>query len=391
MKIFQQQATKLVFIAALLFASFCFRPHTLTVKSAPDYWPTTGWQVKEPAEVNISSSKLAEMEEYIAENSLLLKSLHIIRYGFLIYEQYYLNNTASTLQEVFSVTKSFTSALIGIAIDEGYLNLSQTVLEFFPNRTIANLDEDKESITIEHLLTMTSGLSWFEPYDVFKFSQSPDPLQYILDKPEVTKPGTKFNYNSGAVHLLTAILQNVTGKTALEYAEEKLFQPLGFEDYNWTVDPQGIYFGGFGLELLPRDMAKFGFLYLHNGTWDGQQIVPKAWVQNSTTKKISINAETDYGYLWWLYPQLNYYVAAGFNGQEIFVCPKYNLLVVTTAWQLEGPIYTLYEDYILPSLYEWPAPPTSEAAFFGAMVVMITFPLIILRRSLFVRRDGKCY
>ena len=387
MKLSQRQPifTIIILTAILFFSIYATLPETVIVNGSPDYWPTNGWMTKPPAEVNISSSKLADMDAYINESSILLKSLLIIRHGYLVYERYFLDNNESSLQEIYSITKSFTSALIGIAVGEGYLNISQKMLDFFPNRTIANLDARKENITIEHLLTMTSGLKWNEVFNDIPFAQSDDPLQYVLDLPMAHEPGTVFNYNSGAVHILTAILQNVTGKTALEYAEEKIFQPLGFRDYNWMMDPQGIYFGGFGLKLLPRDLAKFGFLYLNNGTWEEQQIIPAAWVANSTTKKVTVSCSINYGYLWWLYPKLNYYVASGLNGQEIFVYPKYNLIVVTTAWQLEGAIFNLYENYILPSLYDFPYTPTSSAVLF---IAALTFPLpfVSLGKKYFFRK-----
>ncbi|MCF2144772.1 MAG: beta-lactamase family protein [Candidatus Heimdallarchaeota archaeon] len=387
MKLSQRQPifTTIILTAILFISIYATLPETVIVNGSPDYWPTNGWMAKPPVEVNISSSKLADMDAYINESSILLKSLLIIRHGYLVYERYFLDNNESSLQEIYSITKSFTSALIGIAVGEGYLNVSQKMLDFFPNRTIANLDARKEKITIKHLLTMTSGLKWNEVFNDIPFAQSDDPLQYVLDLPMAHEPGTVFNYNSGAVHILTAILQNVTGKTALEYAEEKIFQPLGFQDYNWKVDPQGIYFGGFGLKLLPRDLAKFGFLYLNNGTWDDQQIIPAAWVVNSTTKKVTVSSSINYGYLWWLYPKLNYYVASGFNGQEIFVCPKYNLIVVTTAWQLEGAIFNLYENYILPSLYDFPYTPTSSAVLFIAALTS-PLPFVSLGKKIFFRK-----
>ena len=151
-------------------------------------------------------------------------------------------------------------------------------MEFFADRTIANLDERKKAITICHMLDMTSGLEWSEGLDGFRsfiaMERSPDWQQFILDQPMSTAPGTVFYYDSGISHLLSAILTRVTGKSALDYARETLFGPLGIEDVMWRADPQGVSGGGAGLYMHPRDMAKIGYLYLRGGVWEGKQILP---------------------------------------------------------------------------------------------------------------------
>ena len=261
----------------------------------------------------------------------------------MVFEEYFNGWDETGIHQLFSVTKSVISCLIGIAVEEGLLEINQTVLSFFPDKVIDNLDADKQNITIEHLLTMSSGLSWIEAiHDGIGFS-SDDPVQYILDRPMVAAPGEEFNYNSGNAHLLSAILQNVTGQSTLNYAQEKLFDYLGIDNLSWDIDAQGIYFGGHGLSLCSQDMAKFGFLYLNNGTWDGYQVIPEDWVEASITKYTYTVDSADYGYLFWLYPEFDHYAAQGFMGQRILIFPKYDFIAIVTS-----PSYSTV--YLIPIL-----------------------------------------
>jgi len=145
------------------------------------------------------------------------------------------------------------------------------VLDFFDRRSIANLDDKKEAITVQNLLDMISGLEWTEPLNgrpdsLFEWERSPDWVKFILDRPMSSAPGDAFNYNSGNTHLLSAIITKLTGMSVLEYAKAKLFGPLGINDVSWQHDPQSIPNGGYGLYLQPRDMAKVGYLYLRDGS-----------------------------------------------------------------------------------------------------------------------------
>jgi CubicO group peptidase (beta-lactamase class C family) len=316
-----------------------------------DYWPTDGWQESSPEKQGMSSEQLAEVDKTITEGGYPINSYLIIKNGYLIDEHYYYGYNESITHQLFSVTKSFLSALYGIAIEEGYISLEQKMIDFFPDRNISNLDERKEEITIEDLLTMTSGLLWSESTTDSLWFASDDQIQFVLDRPMEHEPGEVFNYNSGSSHILSAILQNVTGKTTLQFAEDYLFNNLGIIDYSWAKDPSGVYYGSHGLSLTPRAMAKFGFLYLNNGTWDTEIILQKEWVQESTMKKINVSVNTNYGYLWWLDPNLQSYQASGFLGQRIFVFPKYDLIVVYTATTFSpGILEDLIEDYILPAI-----------------------------------------
>lgn len=358
--------------------------------SAPDYWPTTGWLTSTPEEQGMNSSLLGELADAIEDLSMPLLSYLVIRNGYLIFEGYPdPEYSESTLKHVWSVTKSFTSALVGMALGAGNLtSLDELVVDFFPDKTIANLDEDKQSITVEHLLTMTAGFEWSSSTDPDDMMDSPDWIQYVLDKPMVDVPGETFNYNSGGSHLLSAIVNRTTGIPTQSYADTRLFQPLGISDYEWIIDPQGIAAGHIGLNITPRDMAKFGFLYLNNGTWDGEQLVPSTWVSASTQVQAP---GQDYGFQWWIDPSYDAYYAYGRDGQYIWVQPKNDLIVVFTA--SEGMYLWLIPMFVIPAILPTettspttPIPPTLSdvqviiLVTVAAVVVVISFEVFRRRR-----------
>ncbi|MHA2323336.1 MAG: serine hydrolase domain-containing protein, partial [Candidatus Thorarchaeota archaeon] len=203
--------------------------------SAPDYWPTTGWLTSTPEEQGMNSSLLDEFVDALDYGHSCLSYL-VIKNGYLILEGYPdPDYNESTLKYVASVTKSFTSALVGMALGAGNLtSLDELVVDFFPDKTIANLDEDKQSITVEHLLTMTSGFQYDSSSAPMK--ASPDWIQYVLDRPMLDVPGETFNYDNGASHLLSVIVNRTTGIPTQSYADTRLFQPLGISDYEWGLD-----------------------------------------------------------------------------------------------------------------------------------------------------------
>jgi len=360
-----------------------------------DYWPTEGWLVSIPEEENMNSDYLEDMLQYIIDEEYSVDSILLIRNGYLVFERYFQEYDETVIHEVFSVTKSILSCLIGIAVKENLLELNQTLVSFFPDRVIDNLDSAKQNITIEHLLTMSSGLAWIEAIHDSIFFNSEDPVQYVLDRPMDAAPGEIFNYNTGAAHLLSAILQNVTEQTSLSYAQEKLFVPLGIENIDWDSDPQGIYFSGHGLSLRPRDMAKFGFLYLNNGTWNAEQIISENWVSTSRTKYNYTAEAFDYGYLWWLYPQYDSYSAEGFLGQIIHVFPEYDLIAIVTSssFRTHTLVPTLISDYILPSLNEYPYTPTPTTAITtentSLAIISVAFTVALLWIKIFEKSRKK--
>ncbi|MHA1433914.1 MAG: serine hydrolase domain-containing protein, partial [Candidatus Heimdallarchaeota archaeon] len=204
-----------------------------------------------------------------------------------------------------------------------------------------------------------------------------------LDRPMSAFPGEEFNYNSGAAHLLSAILQNVTGQSTKDFAVEKVFTPLGITNFDWSLDPQGIYYGGHGISFTPQDMAKFGFLYLNNGTWDSSQIITEEWVSISKTKYNYTVVRENYGYLWWLNPEFDNFCAQGFMGQRIFVFQKYNFIAVFTSSNYDNVylIPILVSDFLLPSLNEYPKtpPPTVVTSLLVGVIPVLCFVTIITK------------
>lgn len=328
-------AHKLLFLMVLLLGACTSQPAPATpspppptatpvlptvTPNSPDYWPTAGWRTSTPEEQGIDSEELAELMDYLSEG---IDSLMIIRNGYVVLDAYFYPFTEGILHDLASATKSFTSSLIGIALEQGNIDgVEQPVLDFFPERSIANLSADKEAMTLENLLTMRSGIDCRGESTVREMMASPDWSQFILDLPVNTKPGTSYNYCSQNSHLLSAIIKETTGMSALSFAAQNLFGPLGIPDVTWPSDPQGNSWGWGDLKMAPHDMAKLGYLYLNRGQWDGRQLMSEEWVDAATTGQ-------SYGYQWWLKPSGAYF-ATGVGGQEIWVVPEENLIVVMT-------------------------------------------------------------
>ena len=280
----------------------------------------------------------------------------IIRNGYIVTDAYFEPFAQGSVHDVASVTKSFTVTLIGIAIDEGYIeSVQQPVLDFFPERTVANVDANKEAMTVEDLLTMSSGFECvYRPTEVTlnQMMETPDWVQFTLDLPMSEEPGTRFVYCSPNAHLLSAIIKETTGMSALAFAQEHLFEPLGISDVGWPSDPHGNNHGWGDLRMTPHDMAKLGHLYLHEGEWGGQQVLSPVWVTAATSVPEDASV-VDYGYLWWLVPEYpDVYYADGRGGQRIFVLPDQDMVVVTTGGGGQdqyGVLETLLTSYIIPA------------------------------------------
>jgi CubicO group peptidase (beta-lactamase class C family) len=321
--------------------------------STSTYWPTQGWRTSTPEAQGMDSQKLTLMLETVKQQKLNLHSLLVIRNGYLVSETYFQFYKEQTKHELYSCTKSFIATLVGIASDQGSIDrLNHPVLDFFPERTIENRDTRKEAMTVDDLLTMRAGLDWQEGDPIYRAMYlSSDWVKFVLDKPMRAQPGSQFNYCSGCSHVLSAIIQQEIGMNTQDFAQQKLFAPLGIASLNWDRDRQGISLGGWGLQITPRDMAKLGYLYLHNGMWDGQQIVSAEWVKTATQKHTATDGKLGYGYQWWIYPSLGAYTALGRAGQTIFVIPDLNVIVVTTA-DIGGhdEIFKLIEQYIPPAV-----------------------------------------
>ena len=335
-----------------------------------DYWPTSGWLASSPEEQGMNSTTLNGMMDFVSNESILVNGIVVVRNGYVVLEEYprFPLYDGTWPHPLHSVTKSFASALVGIAAGEGYINGTEDkVLDFFPERSFANMSQWKEALTLKHLLTMTSGLQWNEwaiPYedsrnDVRRMMGASDPVQFVLDHDMANEPGAEWAYNGGGSHLLMEIVNQTTGVDPMDYAREHLFNPLGITNLYWEPSGQGIPWGFYGLQLTPLDMAKFGYLYLNNGTWNGTEILPAEWVAESFDAKVlfseggGIMDYNGYGYQWWV-SDLSYGVhgAIGRYEQKILVLPKYDMVVVFVAsiadesWSED---YML-RNYILPAV-----------------------------------------
>ena len=317
----------------------------------------------------MDSEMLAKLFDSIQNLNHAIHSVTVIRNGYLVADATVHPFGQGSKHIIHSCTKSISSALIGIAIEQGYIeSVNQPVLSFFPRRTAANLDANKEAMTLEHILMMASGLECrdsgsYRWRGLFDMMQSDDWVQFMLDLPMAEPPGTRFEYCNGASFLLSAIIQETTGMSASAFAEAHLFSPLGISDVEWPSNPQGITIGWSELRMLPHDMAKIGYLYLNQGRWDGEQIIPAAWVAASTRKHISVQSHAEgegYGYQWWI-DDSGRYEAIGYVGQFIFVVPELELVVAFTS-DLSGDNYfvprNLLNAYIIPAVRSsTPLPP----------------------------------
>jgi CubicO group peptidase (beta-lactamase class C family) len=317
--------------------------------AAESIWPTKEWQTSSPEEQGMDSNKLGNLVDFgaarlrtspgVAQSSRL-DSLLVVRHGKIVVEAYYAPYTAGIPHTVNSVTKAVISTLTAIASQDGLLDSpTHRALDFFDRRSIANVDDRKEAITIQDLLDMTSGLDWTEPLDgwpdsIVEMERSPNWVNFVLDRPMTSAPGEVFNYSSGNAHLLSAILTKLTGMSTLEYAKAKLFSPLGINDLYWRHDPQGVSTGGYGLYLHTRDIAKIGYLYLRNGAWEGKQLLPSAWIDKVTHATVNMHLswapELRYSNLFWALPDKHCYMAVGYHGQVIMIYPDLDVVAVTT-------------------------------------------------------------
>jgi CubicO group peptidase (beta-lactamase class C family) len=323
-----------------------------------DYWPTAGWKHSTPEAQGMDSELLAQMLEDLSAKETNIHSVIIVRNGYMVTEAYFHPYTDNTKMHVQSVTKSVIGMLLGIAIKKGIISdIDQPVIDFFRNRRVAYLDEEKESIALKHLLSMSSGLDCAEFSSSPRMEQTSDWVQFMLDRPVIHHPGETFGYCNGNAHLLSAVLEKTSGLSTREFANQELFQPLGIspvEESDWGEDPQGFVTGGYGLHLQPADLAKLALLYLHHGEWDGQQIIPAQWVSDSTTAHVQKEDGSGYGYLWTVYPSADHYAALGLGGQQVHVYPSKNLIVVVTASleaYAEAPeIEKMLNEYVLSAI-----------------------------------------
>jgi CubicO group peptidase (beta-lactamase class C family) len=335
---------------------------TVTGVHVRPYWPTQSWRSSTPEEQSMDSVTLDRMMQFIEEEGFNIYSVIVVRNGYIVLEEYLVYGVGMERQHhVQSVTKSFTSVLIGIAIHEGFIEgVDERLENLFPDNTIANMDSRKEGITLEHLLTMSVGMDWHEldyPYThpnntLGQMWVSQDAVQHVLDRPMVRDPGAEWAYNSGASILLGGVLEEATDQDLLSFAREYLFDPIGIGEVYWSKTTGDHYHTDGGLYVTPRDMARFGYLMLNNGTWDGREIVSADWVSRSTTNLYQTPWGYGYGYQWWTLDWIDTYAASGHYDQWIYVTPEENLVVIFTADIADEDVHPtdmLVQLYILPA------------------------------------------
>lgn len=331
------------------------------------------WKTKLPGELNIDASPLDKLVERIKDSTFhSVDGIILVKNETIVFEEYFNAFTKDSLHNTASVGKSITSALIGIAIENGLIpGLKSTVMDYFTDTyQVEHLNQEKKNITIEHFLTMSSGLAcddWDEnsPGNTKHFVDAKDDFALTLNLPVVNKNGERFSYCSGGANLLGEIIRKQSGQSLKEYADMQLFNKIGVSENKWFIVPKPPHneFSGGGNILKPRDMAKFGLLYANKGKWNESQIIPLEWVEKSTSKQIDVPGEQDdYGYFWWIKEyrykegKVKGFEASGNGGNKITVIPELDLVFVLTgsgygSEYVEGEqAKNIFENYILKSI-----------------------------------------
>jgi CubicO group peptidase (beta-lactamase class C family) len=333
--------------------------HAFAIMCLPLVFSTTTRPIR-AAELNGTASSPAQAAALsldravsAAESMPRLHSLLVSHRGELVLERYFNGHAPTDSENVKSVSKSILSALVGIAIQQGYIRgPGATLGEYFGDDAGA----EKAGITLENLLTMQAGLRSTSNGNYGAWVQSDDWIAFALEQPLEAPPGQRMQYSTGNTHLLSAVLTRATGRSSLEFAREVLADPLGFRLAPWPRDPQGIYFGGNDMELTPRQMLAFGELYLNAGKAQGRQVVPEAWV------KASLRPHTEsplgegryYGYGWWICTLAGYRTphAWGYGGQFIMLVPELELAIVTTSSSAPSPDSNAHANQVYQLLQE---------------------------------------
>jgi CubicO group peptidase (beta-lactamase class C family) len=327
------------------------------------YWPTEGWKACTPEEAGMNSAKLDQAIAYTATPGFNTDGVAVIRKGHIVGEAYFGNFKKNTQHVSHSMAKSFTSTLIGIAIDKGLIKgVDENLCRFYSQWDCDDKDDLRSKITIRHALTLTTGLEWHEDWsrwdpatnDALKMGASGHFVKYMAKREGLYEPGQRFIYSTGDPMLLTKVIGETTGKSAFDFAEENLFGPLNITNVRWDKDLDGYTATAWGLHTTVRDFAKLGYLFLNKGKWDDKQVVSEAWVETATQTDRSVRMWGAYGYLW--HVNLPYrlsqqfhkspvsrdtipadsYMAEGVLGQTIVIIPSKDLIVVRVANETGG-------------------------------------------------------
>jgi CubicO group peptidase (beta-lactamase class C family) len=301
-----------------------------------------GWTIGTPEDVGLDPDRLAAMhDELLREDQFFgTKGVLIAKDGLLVFETY-LRDPADRdhVQNLQSATKSVTSLLKGIAIDQGLLGGVDTTACYVLGEACAGLSSAKTTITVEHLLTMKSGLDLDNEDMAYELTvrEPDDPLRYLLELPLYADPGEEYDYRDVDPQIESYVLQELAGRPEEAYARDALFPLLGIEDVYWQDLHDGASTGAFSLHLRPRDFAKLGQLGLEGGTWAGQRVVSEAWLDEATSIHVADASEGwHYGYNWWISPEGDAITASGHGGQFAMWFPDENLVAVQVAFPDAG-------------------------------------------------------
>lgn len=296
--------------------------------------PDGAWELLAPADAGLSEAQLAAAGDFAAFNMPDITGIVVVRYNGIVYERYFGDSYGiDDPVNVRSITKCVTGTLTGMAIDDGALTLQSTIGETIPHLIPSGADPRTSDITIEHLLTMSSGWAWDIHTDWPTLTAAPNWTELTLRLPVIYEPGSFYAYNTGGSHLLGVITQEAVGEDLADYAGRRLWEPLGIEQPAWRRAPEGVVSGGSGVELTPRDVARFGLLSLRNGQWGNRSLISDRWFPEATRFHIQGDSTgyAGYGYQWWVIDDANGFHAwfgLGFGSNYLYVVPALDLVIV---------------------------------------------------------------
>ena len=335
-----------------------------------------------PESQGISSSAILAFVEAVQDQIHELHSLILIRHGQVVAEGWWQPYAPEKLHMLFSLSKSFTSSAIGLAVGEGRLSIDDRVLSFFPEDIPAKISPTLAAMRVRHLLSMSTGHAM--DTTPLLFEGGDNWIKTFLSLPVEHEPGTFFLYNTGATFMLSAIIQKITGMKLIDYLRPRLLEPLGIEDAWWEESPQGINMGGFGLNVKTEDIACFGQMYLQRGLWNGKQILSEAWVELASSKHISNGSDPNsdwaqgYGFQFWRCRH-NAYRGDGAFGQYCIVMPEQDAVLAITSGvgDMQQPLNLVW-DVLLPAMdaAALPENPAAQATLQTKLAGLALPPLV---------------
>ncbi len=310
-----------------------------------------------PEQQGLASTAVLEFIQALDSQIQELHSFMLLRHGCILAEGWWSPYKREHSHMLFSLSKSFTSTAVGLAVAEGYFSIDDPVLPFFPEQAPTEASDFLALMCVRHLLTMTTGHTE-DTWSTMSERQDGNWIKAFFDVPLSHPPGTHFLYNTGATYILAAIVQKTTGMKLVEYLTPRLFEPLSIENATWQESPQGIALGGIGLSLKTEDIARFGQLYLQKGIWQGKQILPEAWITEATSHQISTGESMyddwsqGYGYQFWRC-QHGAYRGDGVFGQYCIVMPEQGVVLAMTGgmdvFDMQRPLDLIWE-LLLPAV-----------------------------------------